>query len=134
MNYDKKYVTSEFLEALKKVVTPESELDEMMADGKPNAIDPNKDKDKKVYNKEDSKPAPASDSKKSYHEDTELESEAVELTEEEIISALEEELTPHISHLLDEGFSEDEIELLILNMLADEENEEEEADDSERDE
>jgi len=131
MHYDKKFVTPSFKAALAKVLIPEKEEEvQEMADGKPNAIDPNKDGDKMVYSKDGTKSAPKSTvdkyKKKLTGESEEVEETEVELTEEEIISALEEELSPHIEHLLSEGFSEDEVEHLILEMLAEEEAEAEE--------
>lgn len=46
-----------------------------------------------------------------------------ELNEEELLSLMEEELGPHIAYLLDEGFSEEEVENIIVEMLEDDETE-----------
>lgn len=55
---------------------------------------------------------------------TEPEAEVVsddleQLSEEQLVEVLEEELTGYISFLLDEGFDEDEIENIILTALQD---------------
>jgi len=57
-------------------------------------------------------------------------SEAVEVTEDlenldeaQLVEILEAELTGYISYLLDEGFSDDEVEALILAALEDDEPE-----------
>ena len=62
--------------------------------------------------------------------DTVVEPSAVEeddlenLSEEQLVEVLEEELTSYITYLLDEGFSDQEVEDLIIAALADEADEE----------
>lgn len=46
------------------------------------------------------------------------------ISEEEFMELLEDELGPHIGYLLDEGFSPEEIETIIVEMLLDDEESE----------
>lgn len=53
-----------------------------------------------------------------------IEEENLELLgEEELLELMEKELGPHIAYLLDEGFSEEEVENIIVEMLEDDETE-----------
>jgi len=130
--YDIKKVSESFKEALRKVVSQESVVEKAEADSM-GIID---EGEKMATSNDGTKKAPQSevnkqlkkldpDMHKSTNEDVE---EAVDLTEDQLCDILEEELGPHIAFLLDEGFSEDEIEDLIVDMLT---TEEEDADETE---
>lgn len=91
MSYDKKHVTPSFQKALAEVLNG----------------------GKKV---EEEKPIETPVEKSVELSETQ-EDNLETLTEEELFSVMEEELGPHIAYLLDEGFSEDEVENIIVDML-----------------
>lgn len=59
--------------------------------------------------------------KKEVEEVAAADTDLQDLSEEELFQVMEEELGPHIAYLLDEGFSEEEIENIIVEMLSEEE-------------
>lgn len=115
MSYDKKLVTPSFLDALKQVGKTPEEIEEMST----MAPDTHKNTAKKPEGskvKKPTEPVVAAEENES--------SEEI-LTEEQIFEALEQELGPHIAYLLDEGFSEEEVENIIVDMLSEEQDEDE---------
>ena len=96
MTYDKKYATASFRNALAEVLNGGKKQDAVV--------------EKKQEVKEKVELAEADN----------LE----ELSEEEPLTVMEEELGPHIAYLLDEGFSEEEVENIMVEMLSAEDEEE----------
>lgn len=125
MTYDKRFVTDSFkstlLDVLNKGADSTEELDEASAIMHVPQKDPKKYPGRLGGGKKEIKPKPAkklSDIKHT-NEDEEFEDEE-ELTEEQVYNFLDEELGPQIEYLLDEGFTEDEIENIVMEMLEEE--------------
>ena len=95
MTYDKKFATPSFRNALAEVLNGGKKQDEVVE-------------------------------KQEVEETVELaeDDNLEELTEEELLTVMEEELGPHIAYLLDEGFSEEEVENIMVEMLSAEDEEE----------
>ena len=97
MTYDKKHVTPSFQRALQEVLNGGKKAEEET-------------------------PVVEKEVELSENQEDNLE----ELTEEELFTVMEEELGPHIAYLLDEGFSEEEVENIIIEMLDAPEDDDEE--------
>ena len=114
MTYDKKHVTTSFREALGKCI----------ATGQGKSLEELHKMPRGAKLEEPVEEVQQLDEDQVAEEEL----EAVELDEAEFIAELEEEMAPHILELIGEGFSDAEIEDIILEMLMadDEEIEDEE--------
>jgi SOS response regulatory protein OraA/RecX len=107
---DSKPVSNSFREALKDVLGPKKADDEVLESSHESEAE------EKAEEKAEKK-----SKKKEVEETVEAQDDLTELTEEELFLVMEQELGPHIAYLLDEGFSEEEIENIIVEMLSEEE-------------
>lgn len=131
MSYDKKFVTPSFRDALSNVLTGK-EIEVLDESSDENYERQKRKLGEKVANeKRERRKERAENQDKKYgrmrpgfgkvvqKNSYEPEEDLEELTEEQIFDFLEEEVGPHVEFLLDEGFSEEEIENIIIEMLED---------------
>lgn len=142
MSYDKKFVSPSFTDALNKIVNPgngpeeisessaihASRLKALGAKPDANAANPKRKTAADAAKTRSERRRTPEEAKKADRFSKALGGEELDeevLTEEQIVEFLDEELGPHIEYLLDEGFTEDEIEMIIMEMLEESEEDEE---------